>query len=748
MKTPLLWSRALPLAALVLFTCSALARPLLVPPQRLSVPPADNPPYQGFIETMYTSVAIDGGTMLVTAHRPLNDENERVDGVYIFERNAAGRWVYAGVLTEEWPGIVSLNGNLATTSNYPAGIKIFERGATGWTVTGTIALELGQVFRIDDGSIYVQQRTLSIPNCAPPYQQFRKVSGTWTQVATFGGDRCDSTEADVNDGRAIIVRWPYEGGAQPPAEIFARTGESAWTSIASILPPPQTGGSRNWLGPWGTIRGDTAYIDPGYLYRYSSGNSNGSWVPAGRLVEPEVELFPSSYEGKLRGNFLFVRGQEEDYELNSLDWQESLEWRVLRVYRQTPSGFVYHARLNADFDVWGWSVSEDGRQVAAYGANHNNSTYSESLRLYVFDVPQASSFPGTQQDGFSAGNFSRWTATAGQFAVVPSGATRVLRQSSLSGEAGAHLTAVDWTDQAIEADMRPLEFAGVDRWFGLVTRRTDAQNYYYATFRAPGRISIRRMRDGVYTELGYSNAPARFQPGRNYRMRFESVGDQHVVFMDGFPMLHVKDDTLSRGHPGIAGYRTRFDVDNVIVSGGTRVLLRLDSHRRAWSDGYLTAGGTWEFMSDAEGLPYYLRQSDPQAHVRWISKIPTGYQVVSTRVRPRSQGAGDDPWIGLAAHVVDESNYYYVTLRRSQQLSLRRLVNGEIQELATVPQAFTLGAWHDLRLEIIGTRIRAFVNGDLRIEFTDSTLAGRQGRNALLMWKTTADVESYVAYEP
>lgn len=744
MKRAIRWSNGLPLVALALFTCAAMARPLLVPPQRLEVPPASNPPYQGYIEPIYTSVAIDGGTLLVTAHRPLNDQNERVDGVYIFERNAEGRWAYSGVLTEEWPGIVMLNGNLATTSNYPAGIKIFERGANGWAVTGTLPFELGQVFRIEDGSIYVQQRVLSVPDCSPPYQQFRKVNGTWTQVATLGGERCDRTEADVNDGRAIIVRWPYEGGAQPPGEIFAPSGGSAWTSIASIPPPPQTGGSRNLLGPWGTIRGDTAYIDPGYLYR----RSGGSWVRTARLVEPETEVSPSSYEGKLRGNFLFLRGEEQDYELNSLDWEVSLEWRVLRVYRQTPSGFVYHARLNADFDVWGWSVSEDGRHVAAYGANHNNSTYNESLRLYVFEVPETTSFPGTQQDTFSAGNFSRWTPTAGQFAVVPSGATRVLRQSSLAGDAGAHLTAVDWTDQAIEADMRPLEFAGADRWFGLVTRRTDARNYYYVTFRAPGRISIRRMLDGDYTELGYAIAPGGFQPGRNYRVRFESVGDQHVVFLDGFPMLHVKDDTLARGHPGIAGYRARFDIDNVIVSGGTRILLRFDSYRRAWSEGFRSTAGTWEFASDAEDLPYYLRQSDPQADVRWISKIVGGYQVVSTRIRPRSQGTADDPWVGLAVHVVDDSNYYYMTLQRSQQLSLRRLVNGQIQVLATVPQALTLGAWHDLRLEIIGTRICAFVNGDLKIEVVDDTLRGRSGRNALLMYKTAADVESYVAYQP
>ena len=464
-------------------------------------------------------------------------------------------------------------------------------------------------------------------------------------------------------------------------------------------------------------------------------------MPAGRLVEPEIEISPRSYEGKLRGNLLFLRGQERDYELPSSEVGASHEWRVLRAYRQSASGgFVYHARLNADFDVMGWAVSDDGRQVAAYGGDINDPSYSVPRRLYVFEVPETASFPGTQQDTFSSGNYSRWTATAGTFAVVPSGVTRVLRQSSLAGEAGAHLTAVDWTDQSIEADMRPLEFAGAGRWFGLVTRRADAQNYYYVTFRSPNVISLRRMRDGVHSELAYAYAAANFQIGRNYRMRLESVGDQHAVFIDGIPQLHVKDSTLSQGHPGVAGYRTRFDVDNVTVSGGTRVLLRLDGFLN-WSDGWQSATGTWETNGG-------VRQTDNQADARWISKIAAGYQSISTRVRPQSYGTGNDPWIGLAAHVVDDSNYYYLSLRRSQQLSLRRLVNGQIQVLATVPQALTLGAWHDLRLEIIGTHIRGYVNGNLRIETTDSALSGSSGRNALLMYKTAADVDWYVAYQP
>ena len=144
--------------------------------------------------------------------------------------------------------------------------------------------------------------------------------------------------------------------------------------------------------------------------------------------------------------------------------------------------------------------------------------------------------------------------------------------------------------------MRPLEFAGTGRWFGLVTRRTDAQNYYYVTFRSPNVISLRRMRDGVYTELASTSGIREF-PDRAATTACASSPSATSTWCSStaFRMLHVKDSTLSRGHPGVAGYRTRFDVDNVIVSGGTRVLLRLDSRLRAWSDGWLSATGTWEF---------------------------------------------------------------------------------------------------------------------------------------------------------
>ena len=148
------------------------------------------------------------------------------------------------------------------------------------------------------------------------------------------------------------------------------------------------------------------------------------------------------------------------------------------------------------------------------GSTRTITTYSESRRLYVFEVPETASFPGTQQDTFSTGNFSRWTATAGQFArgaigrhsraapVEPGGRRRERISRLSTGRTNpSKPTCGPWSSPVL------------GRWFGLVTRRTDAQNYYYVTFRSPNVISLRRMRDGVYTELASTTGIREFPDG-------------------------------------------------------------------------------------------------------------------------------------------------------------------------------------------------------------------------------------------
>ena len=741
----------LTLAALALIVPACWARPLLIPPKHLEMPlPPGADLSQSRFAPNFGAPVIDGDTVLVPANRAINANNDRTDGVYIFERDATGHWNYAGPLREGFSLGALINGNLAMV-RISGSMLVYERGAQGWSLTATIPMgTFDNPFRIENGAIYVDDRAnvLPQPDCQPPYQKYGKVNGSWTVVATIGGQRCADQSIDVNDGRALVVPVPGFSPpppTQPPAIVYADTGAATWPQVASIPQPPSNMVSS--FSRSGTIRGNVAQIERGFLYRNIGSNS---WVSAGQLLEPEVELTIDSTLGILRGSNFLQYGFERDYELPIRD--EDLlytGWHTIRVYRERPNGFFdYFAKLNADFDISFWSASEDGKRVVANSFD-NNVSISPYNRLYVFEIPDAATFPGTQHDTFESGSLGRWTPTAGEFAIVSTNTSQAMRQSSLAGNAGAHLTAIDWTDQSIEADIRPLEFAGTGRWFGLVTRRVDANNYYYVTFRSPDMISLRRLRNGVVTELGFAQAPAPFTPGRNFRVRLESVGDQHAVFLEGIPRVHAKDTTFTHGHPGVAGYRTRFDVDSVIVSGATRLPLRLDTLERQWVSAGPEGSTSWQFVQDAGGRTV-LRQSSNTGDVRWLSKVVAGNQVVSARVRPMSYGATtgtQDPWVGIAAHLVDENNYYYVTLRRSNQLSLRRVVNGQIQVLATVQQPVATSTWYDLRLEMIGTIIRAYVNGELRIQVAESTLSGG-GRNALLMYKTAADFDSYVAYQP
>ena len=715
-----------PLASLALLG-TGWARPVLVAPIHLSLPPATE---GGILE--FTEPRIDGDTLVVSSYFWEGGRRERV---HMFERAPNGTWNYTGVFVDG-RATVRLDGNLAVVSK-SNGNFVFERGAQGWTQTAI--LDPGPMggdhpIHVDNGAIVMHRFN---PQCERADWVLRKVSGQWREVATIGAPGCGNPLqfGDVNDGRALFVHRPFDSAPHPPAEVFADTGAASWPRVGTLHPT-----QRHWYAQSGTISSKWAHLSSGNVYRNTGGNT---WV---------FHAYVGGYRGVLRGNTLFSETIELDYEFPWRDDSEiPIEWHTILVHRACANGFFdYYAKLSVDFTVREWSVSDDGRRAAAIYQD-TNSSGQPANQLSVFEIPDEVSFAGTQQDTFENGNFARWTPTAGSFAVSVNGATRVLRQSDLTGNAGAYLTALDWRDQSIEADLRPLEYAGNDRWFGLVARRVDDRNYYYVTFRAGGQISLRRLLDGVVTELAVGTLPpfvpfAPFSPGKNYRVRLEAVADQLAVFVDGMPRLHVKDTSLTHGHPGIAGYRTRFEVDNVIVSPATRVLVRLEPSRGlGWTDAPATATGEWSY--GPEGT---MRQSDSSGSARWFSPTVIGNQVVSARMRPMSYGAttgSQDPWVGIAAHVIDAQNYYYLTLRRSNQVSLRRVINGQLQVIATVPQAVTTGAWHDLRLEIIGKNIRAFVNGDLKIQTTDSTMSGGGGQ-ALLMYKTAADTLSQVTYRP
>ena len=340
-----------------------------------------------------------------------------------------------------------------------------------------------------------------------------------------------------------------------------------------------------------------------------------------------------------------------------------------------------------------------------------------------------------------------------QFAVVQSGDTRVFRQASTAGNAGAVLNAYDWTNQSIQAEVKPTAVNGNDRWVGLATRRTDASNYYYVTLRSSGIIQLKRLQGGVIATIDSASVP--WVLNRKYRLRLESVGTLQRVYVDGILVLEAWDDALSHGRAALLTYRAAADYDNVIVSPFLTQTIYSASDGLLYEPPKLqpepwtySGTGQWSWQSGGPGDLHFNQAStagDARAVVGPEQIINTD-QIVQTRVRPRAFNAAGDPWVGVMARYLDQRNYVYMSLRRSNTVTLRKVQNGIITQLGSAVLTVRPNVWYTLRLEAVGTRLRAYVNGALILEATDpQPMIGLVG---LVGYRAAADYDDFLAVIP
>jgi hypothetical protein len=142
------------------------------------------------------------------------------------------------------------------------------------------------------------------------------------------------------------------------------------------------------------------------------------------------------------------------------------------------------------------------------------------------------------------------------------------------------------------------------------------------------------------------------------------------------------------------------------------------------ASGWSTSGGQWSVGSDGSQA-YRQRSGSASASARTGDPTWTDY-TVSVRVRPTAFRPGRST-IGVLARLQSSTSYYYLTLRADNQLELGKLVSGRVTPLATAPATVTLGAWHTLRLAVLGNSLVGQF-GTVSVSATDGQFnAGRIG---------------------
>lgn len=652
---------------------------------------------------------------------------------WIFARTSTGEWTHGATLPdlEDWPELhfgvpvdVSIDGNTAAARG------IFGWTGSSWVKSSADTVRLGPEVVISGGTI-ADSSDAFLGYSADIYA--RGSSGTWSRSQTvtvpdvykFSDGEYHGADIDLS-GNQLIIHVPY--GDVPPdytdsvanqAHIFERSSNT-WSRVGFV----------SAYGEDVAIENGTAVVGETIFKR----SATGVWNFSESFERPE--RVPSSLPRPIAlRDGLLVTGHHIDNVRGTGSgsisvWQRDANGRLEEVARLVASDARAGSRLGYDLDV-------DGRRIVAVANG----------AAYVFDVPQTLARREPIADDFEDGNASNWQALPGStFSIASVSGSRVYRQSNVSGDAGSILGSADWNNIAIQADIRPTQFSveGTNRWFGLVVRRSDANNYYYITARHTNVLQLKKRVNGVYSTI--ASVPLPVSLNRTYRLRLEAIGTRLRVFNGAQLLIETTDASHQHGQAGIAMYRTAANIDNVLVNSGHQTTLYATNFARVGdaSQFKTTGEGNWVGPSEQSQVFTQTATETPNG-ARALAPVSSPDHSVQARVRPTTFSATGSPWFGLIGRYRNDSNFYYVTMRKTNVASLRKLVNGAIVELDSVPITVTAGQWYTLRLECIGDAVRVYVNDTLRLEARDSTHT--KGNPGLMTYRTAAQYDDFAAWK-
>lgn len=721
----------------------ANARPVVI--ENLSAFASPDPAYasDGTYTRFADGVAIDGDFALATGTRRVDDPNSGFEPfnmrtAFLFQRSGTS-WTLVRRLDEyaEDPNVpipvaVAMRDGIAAVQTVRT--DLYERIANQWVRRAQFANRdgPGPWLEIDGGRV-----VNGVGQCTWDGRVFAKDSlGAWVieghLPGLVRGDGCDDEfvggPAAISGDWAIVHQPNAEDEPAPRTFIYNFSG-GGWGIYGEARPEEDV----TTFGPVVAIRGTDVIV----------GGSNET----GSLVYRETPFFGFHLAGRIRPLDSFMgAGRAFGYAKSAdflLQWNRSADRDVgvVNVFRQRADQSYEHVAILAarNGQSLGDAIAISGRRVLVGDGSTG--------MVHYFELPANLVPPAVIQDTFTTGNGLGWTRTAGStFTAVQNGTSRVFRQSSVAAEARAVLDAADWTAQAIEADIRPVQFGAANAGVGLATRYQGTNNYYGVIVRATGGVEIRRMASGTLRTL----ARAAFSPAVNrvYRVRLQSVGTQHRVYIDGQLLLDVDSTGPTHGRAVLFTDRTAADFDNVVVSPSAHTTIYStgfeDGSAGSWTH---TGQGFWHLWPEPANTVYY--QSSIAGDARASIGVPTDDQIVRVRARLNTFATAtgtQERWFGVMARHVDERNYYYLSLRSSNTVVLRKLVDGAMTTLGTASLPVNPFTWYSLRLDAVGDRLRAYVDGKLLIEATDASHP--VGNSGLVMFKAAVDYDDFSAIQP
>jgi hypothetical protein len=364
-------------------------------------------------------------------------------------------------------------------------------------------------------------------------------------------------------------------------------------------------------------------------------------------------------------------------------------------------------------------------------------------------LPTPLATPAAITNDFNARDVSGIQQEPGsQFALAGNVYNFLYRQSSTTGESVAVLSDSDWRNyQSIEADITPTAFDGADRYIGLAVRYVDIGNNYYVTWRSSGVLALKRRINSAFVTLVEKPMPLALNAKHRLRLSIDAANNL-AVEIDGVQQFFIRDTQLTHGKAALLTYRTRADFDNVYASPTAPVNLKYNDWVFYWygfGRRFTELGGNWQItgQNDPEGMS----QTTTTGLALAYNGVPIDDQVIRANIRLDSfAGSTSGAWFGLLARYADENNHYFLSVRSSNQLQIRKIVDGVTTVLKAASYTAAPGAMHEYTFSVVGNELHAFVDGQLVATALDDALP--RGKYGMGTYRAAATWQDYVADQP
>ena len=160
--------------------------------------------------------------------------------------------------------------------------------------------------------------------------------------------------------------------------------------------------------------------------------------------------------------------------------------------------------------------------------------------------------------------FQDWEVQKGDWNLALDDSS-VLQHMSTNTEGRMSRGDLTWTNYAVQADMKVIDFNGSNRAF-LSGRYTDGNNFYGVSLSSKkgGLIELRKKVNGSSTVI--EQATIELLEDEWYNVKLEMNGQSLKVYLDGQLVIEAEDSSLTSGAVGMVASKVIVNYDNIMVT--------------------------------------------------------------------------------------------------------------------------------------------------------------------------------------